>query len=392
MVDDLWTKCLQTEWSRPFPTGGSIVVEIMVNCEGAEMRIFLLKRPSILLESVEVLYAYVNEIPARDLAGEGSYCIPVHSMQKMMDTVCAGMSRHDPTLRFFFEKTELQNEAGQCTCIARNMVYSSVTFSCTTVEESITLLQKKWQRFMQAEEYPASIEQYAVECGGRGEVASLAQGLEGLPITEGYRIRLQEALEHFDVYIQQLAELLEPVAQYLTPFLDLWAAKSEPLFQEWEAYFAQQDLKKWLKNRCQLYVNNGCEVLQIVPRYIGAGTAHYEMDEAEHVVSLQIGVGFAIRKAPKTGLEDWELLALRLLAGPARIKMIAALRERPMSTREMARELGLHLGSVGRDVSSLMDARLLLVELNEGRSRYRVNPAALDILANHLLALKPDID
>lgn len=80
------------EWSRPFPTGGSIVVEIMVNCEGAEMRIFLLKRPSILLESVEVLYAYVNEIPARDLAGEGSYCIPVHSMQKMMDTVCAGMS------------------------------------------------------------------------------------------------------------------------------------------------------------------------------------------------------------------------------------------------------------------------------------------------------------
>lgn len=63
-----------------------------------------------------------------------------------------------------------------------------------------------------------------------------------------------------------------------------------------------------------------------------------------------------------------------------------------MSTREMARELGLHLGTVGRDVSSLMDARLLLVELNEGRSRYRVNPAALDILANHLLALKPDID
>ena len=32
--------------------------------------------------------------------------------------------------------------------------------------------------------------------------------------------------------------------------------------------------------------------------------------------------------------------------------MIAALRERPMSTREMARELGLHLGTVGRDVSS----------------------------------------
>ena len=50
--------------------------EIMVNCEGAEMRIFLLKRPSILLESVEVLYAYVNEIPARDLAGGGKLLHP----------------------------------------------------------------------------------------------------------------------------------------------------------------------------------------------------------------------------------------------------------------------------------------------------------------------------
>lgn len=356
------------------------------------MRIFLLKKPSILLESVELLYAYVNEIPVRDLAGEGSYCIPAHSLQKMMDTACAGMSRHHPTLRFFFKKTELQNETRQCTCIARNMAYSSVSFSCTTVEESVKMLQKKWRHFMQAEEYPVSIEQYAVECGGRGEVTSLTQGLEGLPITQDYRIRLQEALEHFDDYIQQLAELLEPVARHLSPFLDLWAAKSEPLFQEWEAYFAQQDLKKWLKNRCQLHANNGCEVLQIVPRYIGAGAAHYEMDETERVVSLQIGVGFAIRKEPKTGLEDWELLALRLLAGPARIKMIMALRERPMSTREMARELGLHLGTVGRDVSSLIDARLLLVELNEGRLRYRVNPAALDILANHLLALKPNMD
>ena len=72
--------------------------------------------------------------------------------------------------------------------------------------------------------------------------------------------------------------------------------------------------------------------------------------------------------------------------------MISALRERPMTTREMARELGLHLGTVGRDVSSLLDARLLLVELNDGHMRYRVNPTALDILAARLLALKPDSD
>ena len=148
----------------------------------------------------------------------------------------------------------------------------------------------------------------------------------------------------------------------------------------------------WLKNRCQLSTYNCYEVLQIAPRYIGARTARYELDEVDHMVSLQIGVGFPIQKRQEAGLENWEPLALRLLAGPARIKMISALRERPMTTREMARELGLHLGTVGRDVSSLLDARLLLVELNDGRMRYRVNPTALDILAARLLALKPDSD
>ena len=51
------------------------------------MKVFLSKAPNVLLESVEMLYAYVNEIPVRELAGEGSYCIPVHIMQKMMAPV-----------------------------------------------------------------------------------------------------------------------------------------------------------------------------------------------------------------------------------------------------------------------------------------------------------------
>ena len=68
------------------------------------MKVFLSKAPNVLLESVEMLYAYVNEIPVRELAGEGSYCIPVHIMQKMMDTACAGMSRNNPTLQFFLKR------------------------------------------------------------------------------------------------------------------------------------------------------------------------------------------------------------------------------------------------------------------------------------------------
>ena len=39
-------------------------------CEDKEMKVFLSKAPNVLLESVEMLYAYVNEIPVRELAGK----------------------------------------------------------------------------------------------------------------------------------------------------------------------------------------------------------------------------------------------------------------------------------------------------------------------------------
>ena len=83
---------------------------------------------------------------------------------------------------------------------------------------------------MQIGEYPVGIEQYAVEWWG-GEVTSLAQSLESLPITASYRVRLQEALEHFDQYILQLEKLIEPVAQCLLPFLERWAAKLSRCFR-----------------------------------------------------------------------------------------------------------------------------------------------------------------
>ena len=45
-------------------------------------------------------------------------------------------------------------------------------------------------------------------------------------------------------------------------------------------------------------------------------------------------------------LEPWEYLAFRLLGNPARFQMLRALKQTPMTSREMAKDLELHLGAV----------------------------------------------
>ena len=68
-------------------------------------------------------------------------------------------------------------------------------------------------------------------------------------------------------------------------------------------------------------------------------------------------------------LEPWEYLAFRLLGNPARFKMLRALKQTPMTSREMAKDLELHLGAVSRDVSNMQDA---------GASQHRVFTTGAD--------------
>lgn len=67
--------------------------------------------------------------------------------------------------------------------------------------------------------------------------------------------------------------------------------------------------------------------------------------------------------------------------------MLQAMAEKPMSSREMAQQLDLHLGAVGRDVKSLFDARLLL-ESVQGRNRYKTNFASIETIMQHLKSLQ----
>lgn len=110
--------------------------------------------------------------------------------------------------------------------------------------------------------------------------------------------------------------------------------------------------------------------------------------EQRSVIYIHIGVNCTTDISDEEEFAPWEIQALRLLGSQARIKLLKAIQFQPMSTRELAQNLGMNLGSVGRDVSSLLSAGLLVVEVDDDRRRYTINSTALDTIIRHLNALR----
>ncbi|MFR0734966.1 MAG: hypothetical protein ACLSHU_13105 [Oscillospiraceae bacterium] len=100
------------------------------------------------------------------------------------------------------------------------------------------------------------------------------------------------------------------------------------------------------------------------------------------------GCGDPDGKRESTNFEPCEFQALRLLGSEARMRMLWAMLDRPMSARELSQRLELHLGGVCRDISNLFHSRLITTEQVNGRNRYRTNQESLCILAKHLTQME----
>lgn len=315
-----------------------------------------------------------------------------------MDTVCAGLALQNPTLQFFFQKEALADDSGDFTCIARNIAYFVSTFSCKTISSAFDLLRKSWLTILQEHSYPASIGRYTFDCGWQDESESestnLELGVNQLLISQDYREKLLNVLKNFDYYTHLLEELIAPVERRLELLMVPWVKHSEPLRQNWYAYLTQPDLPSLLQQKWKFVTKEPIDQVYAVLGYFSAKVQMLELETLgnQNVIYIHIGVNCTTDLCDEEEFAPWEIRALRLLGSQARIKLLKAIHAQPMSTRELAQNLGMNLGSVGRDVSSLLTAGLLVVEVDDDRRRYRINTTALDTIIQHLTTLRTPID
>ena len=198
----------------------------------------------------------------------------------------------------------------------------------------------------------------------------------------------------FDYYTHLLEELIAPVERRLELLMVPWVKHSEPLRQNWYAYLTQPDLPSLLQQKWKFVTKEPIDQVYAVLGYFRAKVQMLELETLgnQNVIYIHIGVNCTTDLCDEEEFAPWEIRALRLLGSQARIKLLKAIHAQPMSTRELAQNLGMNLGSVGRDVSSLLTAGLLVVEVDDDRRRYRINTTALDTIIQHLTTLRASTD
>ena len=157
--------------------------------------------------------------------------------------------------------------------------------------------------------------------------------------------------------------------------------------EQWSAFFHSQAAREFFLRRACI---DGDEflTLEIAFRFFSPQGSPGKYSGTLRRLSIHMGVGTQPgldEPNPVQEPEEWELTALRLLANASRMEMLHAMMERPMSGQELAQKLNLNSGTVFRDLNSLYNARLLLVESGSGRNCYRLNLPVIRQIVDHVL-------
>lgn len=354
------------------------------------MEIFVSAKPHMLLETVELMYAYVNEISPRELTQQGTYCLPVEEVRELLKVACADVSRDSPIVQYYFGKHILTSDACErATCMARHLVYNSMSMSKGTIFKDCQSLRADRRRQLEEHDRIASISEYNLNYveSTDDQFVPMARDITKLGVSPEYSQMLLEEFSGYGDAISRLEKLVTPVAQKLEPLLMPWAERAEPLAQAWRNHSAQPGEMDRLLKRIHYNDEKGMTSIQIQLRYLDPGSGPGMVRMPERIIFLHTGVAIPVEKQAASSFEQWEFYALRLLGSESRMQMLRAMLDQAMSSRELAKALNLHLGVVTRDISSLYDVGLLTLEVKNRNRRYRTNMETLQTIIKHLAEL-----
>lgn len=351
------------------------------------MELIVQSEPCLVLEAAELLFAYVNNIPVQKTAGAGPFCISPWQLQQFMNTNCESLDPNDDALQFLFRAEPLRDSAENSTCIARNLLYASLDLSRRTSEDLFDWLSEQWHRLLSGSAYPVGIGKYTLNWDERTKKTNvpLDHDINRLGVSKEYQSRLLTAFADIDGSLARLRKLLEPIEQALDGFLAPWIENTGGLTQSLETFFLGPDLEERLQMLWGLSPGTRVDTIHIALRYLDAGGQPGQFIMGDRTVSYwHYGVGDRLRQPEQNTFQEWELRVMRLMGNATRMQMLQELNRCPMSARELAAALHLNLGSVSRDLNSLFDARLIMVEMHTGRRLFVANKAAISEIAQHL--------
>lgn len=353
--------------------------------------------PFLFHEAVELLFLYTNGLPMPDLSPQKSpYSVPAAELERIMLEASQNISWEDEVLQTFFRQYKLPKSAdGAFTCLARVLAFSFADLSCQTAAQAVESIIQRLDAIRESELVFEGLRPFTINTHPGTEANA---GIHTLCAPAAFRQALLDVYNNPRQMLQPLIPLMSPVMSCLQQELRPWAFRAEPMLQVWENTLRTQPPEQFFKESLhysEVPPANHIEfgLTYFLPQWLIFGLDDDNTTENnDSTMKIFIGAGSVLlMDHPVKGLMGWEYRALHLLSSPVRMRMIEAIKEKPMSSRELAQALNLHLGTVARDINSMDEAYLLNRTIHRGpRRRYSLNKQALRTLAQHLLSICDD--
>ncbi|MBQ7870523.1 MAG: winged helix-turn-helix transcriptional regulator [Oscillospiraceae bacterium] len=358
----------------------------------------IIREPFMLLETVWMLYRFVNKISFQQDLSEHRYVTrtPIHEaaarrmfrLQEIADEVCAELDPEDPVLRRFFSNQEVDTEDRVDTCLAALMTFPLTAMGEPEFHKNAEEIRATWKR-LQAEGawiHPESgnLLQFSTEPEDHGD---LFRQIRALNLPAEFRMELYDALRNFDQVFDELLALIEPLARRLEKCYrrDAWLL-AEPL-EYWQAAFAELPPAEFLIHFLTLDEDLSAMLREgdwVVGLSLMLGKNLVWHSKAGSPISPEKNyayIGCAIDTSKQRGRREERLeqisAILKILGDKKRLEVLQRLSRESSYCYELAERMQVDYGNLSRTLATLHGYGFLRQKRGPSRTYYETDLDAI---------------
>ena len=362
----------------------------------------VIRRPFILLETVNLLYSFVNGESYLEMLHQRKKCSdPVMEevvtnrfllLQQTMDQVCQGLDPEEPWLQKYFRWVPV--EAGRnMRCLARMMVATFSAFGAPDYDGHLQEICREWEQTISSGMWISGYSKtglvYTRQDGCPGD---LFTQIYGLKLPAEFQMKLYDTMRRFPEAVAELGEKMRPVARRLEVALQ----RLQPVVEEVVDYWLNSSVPPlvFLENTLghEAVQGAGQRLRLAVSLMCSNVVIHEMMEKSGREYSLMcIGCCVTTASVPQRESDAMENLsaALKSISDTKRLEILRRLVKKPLYGLELAEMMDTDPGNLSRSLAALYNHGFLRQERRNMRTYYQTDreglQAFLDRIATAIL-------
>lgn len=352
----------------------------------------IVRRPFMLMETVAMIYKYVNGIPFQSAISRQRFFMNsadyaersriMARLQQITDSLCAELDVNDPRVQHYFLQA---SDSPDSLCLAQVMTHPFCSLREPELRKNVADIFALWEDLQQRGYRLTSADQNLVFTFTKDPdcPSDLFLQIKALRFPGEFQMKMYECFRDFSASLQELADLIEPFAQQLEEIF----CREDGLFREIEAYwdgvFREKDLKEFVATFAapsflqKMGENTRVAVLLMDSDLLTASSAGSHLNLGYN--TLYIGCGIPANGLPRNRGGDLASVGnmLKCLSDKKRLEILRRLGKESSYGLELAEVMGMDSGHMSRILSQMHSYGFLREDKDRLRVYYRADREAI---------------